>query len=126
MCKCDFCKRFVSNLQMESMKWKHFIYFKLQILIQLCPGIYIVSIYAYFELHLLQTHTHLFPDISYQFVKMYLKVLQARDISKTPALPAHTYTCTVKVCCIYLQVPKHPALNLVLYLELNEQQLSSL
>lgn len=66
MYKCDFYKRFVSNLEMESMKWKHFIYFELQILTQLCTGIYIVSIYAYFEFQLLQTHTHLFPDISYQ------------------------------------------------------------
>lgn len=127
MCKCDFYKRFVSDLEMESMKWKHFIYFKLQILKQLCTGIYIVSIYAYFEFQLLQTHTFIPWDFLSEFVKkMYLKVLQVRDVSKTHALPAHSYTCTVKVCCLYLQVPKHPALNSVLYLELNEQQLSSL
>lgn len=39
-------------------------------------------------------------------VKMYLKVLRVRDISKTHALPVHTYTCTVKARCYLFAIPK--------------------
>lgn len=52
-------------------------YFKLQILTQLCSGIYIVSIYAYVEFQPLDTHTFIPGLFSSEFVKkMYLKVLQ--------------------------------------------------